>query len=133
MRQRGVAMFDFLGLEIGNHLGKFRVLAAQLYQLFGIMKVDFGLDPSAFTPGKDRLVEAMLRWTVGEVSRHKLLLGLSARSVQQVNGEFTSVSDEQALAGLGDVKIEAQTTEADTVEPGTEIRAQLDGFKAQSG
>ncbi len=97
------------------------------------VEVDFGLDPSAFTPGKDRLVEAMLRWGVGEVNRHKLLLGLSARSVQQVNGEFTSVSDEQALAGLGDVKIEAQKTEADTVEPGTEIRASLDGFKAQSG
>ncbi len=98
-----------------------------------LIQIDLGLDPSAFTPGPDRLNEAMMRWAVGEVSRHKLVTGLSAQSVQQVSGEFTPVSFAEAMAALGDVEVEAETTEADTIEPGSEIRAQLDGMDAVPG
>jgi hypothetical protein len=102
-------------------------------QVADLVQVDMPLDPSSFAPGADRLNEAMMRWAVGEVSRHKLITGLSAQSVQQVNGEYTPVTFEEALAGLGDVTVEAETSEVDTVEPGTEVRAHLDGMQAVPG
>ncbi len=98
------------------------------------VQIDLGLDPSAFAPGPDRIVEAMLRWGVGEVSRYKLLLGLSAQSVRQVAADFTTVGFRDALSALGDVTVEADnTSEAGTVPPGSEIQASLDGFQASAG
>ncbi|MDX1995382.1 MAG: hypothetical protein SF029_23565 [bacterium] len=98
------------------------------------VKIDFTLDPMAFAPGGDRLVEAMLRWAVGEVSRYKILGGLSALSVRQAANAFNTIGYDEALSALGDVEIDAETTEADTVEPGSEIRISLDGeFNAIPG
>jgi hypothetical protein len=97
------------------------------------VQINLTIDPSTFAPGPDRLVEAMMRWGVGEISRHKILLTLSPRSVQQIGGEYSPVSYAEALSALGDVKIEADLSEADTVEPGSEVRARLDGFEAELG
>lgn len=97
------------------------------------VQIDFGSDPAAFAPGPDRLNEAMMRWAVGEVSRQKLLAGLTAQSVRQVGSDFTPISYDEALAAVGDVEVEAETTEANTVEPGTEIRASLNGMTAVAG
>lgn len=96
-------------------------------------QINLSLDPTTYTPGQDRLVEAMLRWAVGEVSRYKILGGMSARSLRQVSGEFVPISYQQALAPLGDVEIEVGLTEGDTVEPGSELRISLDGFDALTG
>ncbi|MFW5772336.1 MAG: hypothetical protein ACOCZH_03350, partial [Phototrophicaceae bacterium] len=41
------------------------------------VQIDLDADPTTFAPGPDRLVEAMMRWAVGEVSRYKLLAGVS--------------------------------------------------------
>lgn len=98
-----------------------------------LIQVDLGLDPSAFAPGADRLNEAMMRWAVGEVSRHKLLTGISASSVQQVNNEFTPVTFAEALAGVGDVQVDAETNDNNIVEPGGEVRASLDGMEVSPG
>jgi spore germination protein YaaH len=97
------------------------------------LQIDFSGDPAAFEPGKDRLVEAMLRWAVGEVSRYKLLLGLSALSVRDANGTFTTIGYDEALSALGNVKVISQTTPGGTIPPGSEIQAQLDGTQAVSG
>jgi spore germination protein YaaH len=97
------------------------------------VQINLGLDPSTFAPGGDRLVESMLRWTVGEVSRYKILLGLSALSVRQVGSDYTTVGYQDALAGLGNVTINAQTSEGGTIIPGAEITAKLDGVSAVSG
>ena len=97
------------------------------------VQINLGLDPSTFAPGSDRLVESMLRWTVGEVSRYKVLLGLSALSVRQAGSDFTTVAYQDALAGLGNVTIDAQTSEGGTIIPGAEITAKLDGVSAVSG
>ena len=97
------------------------------------LQIDLGLDPSAFTPGQDRLVESMMRWAVGEVSRYKILLGLSALSIRQVGDEAATIGYSAALSALGDVTVEADTTEAGTILPGSEIQAQLDGYAASSG
>jgi len=97
------------------------------------VQVNLGLDPATFAPGSDRLVEAMMRWAVGEISRYKILLGLSALSVRQVGADYTPVSYQDALAGLGDVVVEAPTTAGGTILPGAEITARLDGIDAASG
>lgn len=97
------------------------------------LHINLSLNPEAFVPGADRPVEAMLRWAVGETSRYKILLGLSALSVRKVEDQLTTASYQDALAALGSVAIQAETSEAGTIVPGTEIRASLDGYKAVSG
>jgi hypothetical protein len=98
-----------------------------------LVQINLPLNPQTYTPGANQLVEAMLRWSVGQIDRSKLLVGLSARSVRQTAGSFAPVGYAEALAGLGDVTIEADTTEAGTVLPGSEIRAGLDGLRAVAG
>ncbi len=98
-----------------------------------IVHINLGLDPAAFVPGADRPVEALLRWAVGEVDRRKIVIGLSALSARQINGAFTPIGFDEALSALGDVEVEADTTEVGSIEPGAEIRASLDGFEAVPG
>jgi hypothetical protein len=97
------------------------------------VQVDFPLDPLTFTPGEDRLIEAMLRWGVGEVSRYKLIAGLNALSVREVGGEYLPVGYNAALAALGDVEIQAEANEKGFVEPGSVISASLNGLEAVPG
>lgn len=99
------------------------------------VQVNLSFDPTAYAPGPDRLVEAMLRWAVGEVSRYKLIGGMSALSIQQVmaTGDFTPIAYDQALVPLGDVNLEVLATPGGTVLPGSEIRIGLDGFDALPG
>lgn len=98
-----------------------------------IVQINLGLNPATFTPGNDQLVEAMLRWGVGEIDRYKILIGLSARSVREAGGNFTPVGYAEALSALGDVTITAETTEAGTILPGSPIEARLNGYRAVSG
>lgn len=104
-----------------------------LGQAADYIEIDLGLDPTSFSPGRDRLVEAMLRWGVGEVSRYRLLAGLSARSLRQVAGVFTPVGFSEALSALGNVQLEVEQTEAGTVLPGSALVLSLDGFQAVPG
>jgi hypothetical protein len=98
-----------------------------------IVQINLGTDPAAFAPGADRPVEALLRWAIGEIDRRKIMVGLSALSARQINGAFTPIGYDEALSSLGDVEVEAETTEAGSIEPGTEIQASLDGFTAVPG
>lgn len=104
-----------------------------LGQYVDLMQIDLPLDPTAYAPGSDRPVEAMLRWAVSQVSRNKLLIGLSARSTRQAGSVITSIGYDEALSALGDVVVEAETTEAGTVNPGQAFRARLDGFLPEAG
>ncbi len=99
------------------------------------LQIDLGvLDPMVFSEGETQYVEALLRWTVSEVDRYKVLLGLSSQSVREIAGNFTPIGYDAALAGLGNVQVDAEDfSETGTIEPGTEIRARLDGRTAQGG
>jgi hypothetical protein len=98
------------------------------------MQINLGIDPNTFVPGENQYVEALLRWAVGEVDRHKLLIGLSARSIREVAGGYTTIGYSDALSGLGDVTYTAAaTTDTGIVQPGTEITASLDGNQAAAG
>lgn len=106
-----------------------RALGAQV----DYFQINLGIDPRAFTPADNQLVEAMLSFAVQEVNRTKVLLRLTAQSVREIGGGFTSIGYDEALSGLGDVIINAEQTETGAVVPGTEIRASLDGFDAVAG
>ena len=91
------------------------------------------IEPSMFAPGEDRLVEAMLRWAIGEVERQKILVGLSTLAQRQASGGFTPLTYGEALAGLGNVAVEGQFSATGEFLPGTVFTAQLDGLKAVAG
>lgn len=97
------------------------------------VQINLPSDPRAFETGSDRLVEAMLRWGVGEVSRDKMLIGLSALSQRETNGTFAPIGFGEALSALGDVAVEAQTSETGTIDPGALIMARLDGYNVAAG
>ncbi|MEM9952309.1 MAG: glycosyl hydrolase family 18 protein [Chloroflexota bacterium] len=102
-----------------------------LGQAVDLFEIRFGINPRLYATGNDQLVEAMLRWGVGEVDRTKIVLGLSALSVREIAGSYNSIGYEEALAGLGNVDVEAtNVSETGTIEPGSEIRASLDGRQA---
>jgi len=63
--------------------------------------VDLPIDPAAY--GKSS-AEALVRWITGEVSRAKLILGLTSLSVDQAGKDIALVSFDQALKPLGNVK-----------------------------
>jgi hypothetical protein len=103
-----------------------------------IIQIDLDPDPAAYAPGAQRPVEALLRWATGEIDRAKIVIGLSALSARQIalsNGaaDFIPIGYAQALSALGDVQIDAQTTDAGTILPGSAFQARLDGFAAQIG
>jgi hypothetical protein len=95
------------------------------------LQITLGIAPELYVPGETQFVEAMLRWAIGEVDRYKLLLGLSTQSVREIAGAFSSIGYDAALAGLGEVQIQADNvTETGTIQPGSVIRASLDGRRA---
>ncbi|MEL6269465.1 MAG: hypothetical protein AAFR22_06615, partial [Chloroflexota bacterium] len=91
------------------------------------------VDPTMFATGEDRLVEAMLRWSVGEISRYKIVVGVSARSQRQASGGFEPIGYSEALVPLGDVVIEGELTETGSIIPGEEFTLSMDGLDAEAG
>ena len=100
-------------------------------QAVDYMQINVPINPQTFATSQSQYLDAMLRWAVGEVDRYKILLGLSTQSVREIGGNFSSVGYNEALAGLGNVQVEAAgVSETGTIQPGTEIRASLDGRQA---
>lgn len=97
------------------------------------LSINLRLNPDDYLPGETQFVEALLRWTTTQVDRYKVLLGLTASSVREIADTYTTIGYDESLAGLGDVVVEADTTEAGTLNPGSEIRAYLDGRDAIAG
>ena len=98
------------------------------------VKLRTAIKPPAFAAEDSQSVDAMLRWAVDDIERYKILLGLSAQSVREMDGGWTRIGYDQALAGLGDVALAAEhVSETGSVEPGAKIRAALDGFEALAG
>lgn len=94
-------------------------------------QLDIDIPPSDFAPNAPESVTNLLGRAVNEVERAKLLLGLSARSMRELDSAYSRIGFNQALAALGDVQISAdKVSETGSVEPGTPIRASLDGLDA---
>ncbi len=78
------------------------------------------LDPAAYAPGAD--VDRALNWAATQVSRNRLLLGLSALSVEAAaDGTLVPLDFEEALAYLGDVALKPSGEAA----PGQTVAARL--------
>lgn len=97
------------------------------------LKVRIGISPLNFGPEDTQLVNAMMRWAVDEVSRYKILLGLSAQSIRDIDGVLTRIGYDEAIAGMGNVVVDAIESETGSIVPGSEIRASLDGLDAIAG
>jgi hypothetical protein len=105
----------------------------QIGQYADFVQVNMPLEPLAYLPGEREFVRAMLTWAVREVDRTRLMLGMTARSIRELNGVFTSVGYDEGLAALGNVVVSAPQTEGGVVVPGSRIRARLDGRHALAG
>ncbi len=78
------------------------------------------LDPTAYAPGAE--VDRALDWAAAQVSRSRLLLGLSALSVEAAaDGSLAPLDFDAALAYLGDVTLEPPGDAA----PGQTVAARL--------
>ncbi len=92
------------------------------------LKVPASFEPSAFAAGGS--VEQMLRWASGQVSRYKLQLVLSVRSVEQVNGGLLQIAYADALAPLSRIAMQdAQSL----VDPGMSITFALTALDQTPG
>ena len=97
-------------------------------------KLRTAIYPPDFAPESSQSIHAMLRRAVDEVDRYKILLGLSAQSIRDVDGIRTRIGYDQAIAGLGNVMLAAeQVSDTGSIEPGAKIRASLDGFDVLAG
>jgi hypothetical protein len=83
------------------------------------------LDPQTFAD--NGLVNNVLTWAIGEISRAHIQLALSMMSIQETNGTFTPVTFADALAPLGQVAIKAPGA----VQPDTQVQVALTGYSAQ--
>ncbi len=79
-------------------------------RLADFVRVPASPDPKAYDP--DGQMTAMLDWAVGQVSRYKLQLLLTTRSVEQVNGQTHQISYQEALVSLGTAAVANGTTTA---------------------
>lgn len=143
VEELGIA-FDQAGLRLGvvvpqadNIDGTWQT-GAYDWQAIGqyadYVQINTNLNPRIFSPGEDQFVTAMTRWAVDQMSRDKILLGISAQSVREISGNFTPIGFDDAIAGLGNVVVSADNvSETGSIEPGSEIRARLDGFEASAG
>jgi len=99
-----------------------------------LVKLDASIVPRHYLAHSDQPIERLLTLAVSQISRHKLLLGLSAQSIREQDGVFSRVGYQQAIAPLGSLQVSADRVAADgSVEPGTIIRASLDGQAALAG
>ncbi|MGJ3240203.1 MAG: hypothetical protein ACFE0Q_15960 [Anaerolineae bacterium] len=99
-----------------------------------LLEIRLGLNPQNYVTNQNQLVEAMLHWAVTEVDRTRIVLGLSALSVRDIAGSYSTIGYNEALAGLGNVTVDASSiSETGTIEPGSLIRASLDGRRAVGG
>ena len=97
-------------------------------------KVRIGINPQNYGPEDTQLVNALMGWAIDHVSRYKILLGMSAQSVREIDGVLTRIGYDEAIAGMGNVVVEADdVSETGSIEPGTQIRASLDGLDAVAG
>ncbi len=97
-------------------------------QAAAFVQINVGIAPQTFLRTPDQPVQAMLTWAKGEISRYKIIVGLSAESVREMAGTVTRIGYDAGLAQLGNVQVDSST-----ITPGSEIRARLDGAKTRSG
>lgn len=92
------------------------------------------INPLSYRPDEPGAVADLLRGLTGVVARNKVLLGLSARSVREVEDLQSRIGWHDAFAPAGDVILSADAvSQTGSIEPGTVIRASLSGYKARAG
>ncbi len=119
-----------------NHLGEWDTGPydwQQIGRYADFVQVNLPLDPQAYLQGEREYARALFTWAVREVDRTRLMMGMTARSIRELNAAYTSVGYDEGLAALGSVVVSAPHTEGGVVVPGSTIRARLDGRPALAG
>lgn len=93
-----------------------------------IIKVPTLPDPKAYAP--EGQMAALLDWAVGQVSRYKLQLLLSTRSLEQVNGQIREIGYQQAISSLGTVAVSGGAT---TLGPNQPVDFTLSSLQTSAG
>lgn len=99
-----------------------------LGEVADVIKVPTPVGPRAYMPGGQ--MESLLNWAVGEVSRYKLQLLLSTKSLEEVGGVTREISYDEALAPFGNVSIIAGNP---IVTPGEQVSFGLVGLQGSTG
>ena len=93
------------------------------------VKVPVPDDPKAYLPGG--LMDAMLQWAVGQVSRYKIQLLISTRSIEQnADGTRETLPYAEALAPFSQVSVEGGNT---VVNPGQQVTFNLASLQQSTG
>ncbi len=134
LREQGL----LLGIVVPAHSASAGEADAYDWRALGaavdIFKLDVSIAPGDHGAGDDQLVTRLLRRAVDRVDRYKILLGLGAQNLREHEGAFARIGFAEALSGLGDVTLDAESvSETGSVEPGTFIRASLNGLSVMPG
>jgi hypothetical protein len=88
--------------------------------------INMGDNPADYTIGGN--VTSLLGWAVGQVSRVKIYLALSASSARDTGGVVTSISYDEALAPLGTIQTTTALAEGrNAYDPGSQLSFSLNG------
>ena len=87
-----------------------------------MVKIVVPSDPDAYVPGHQ--MDAMLRWAVGQVNRHKLQLLTSTRGVEQIGDQQKAVPFAEAFAPFSQITLEGGNT---LIDPGGQVTFTLAG------
>ncbi len=99
-----------------------------LGQVADVLRVPTPVGARAYLSGG--LMDAMLNWAVGEVSRYKLQLVFSTTSLEDVNGAIRPLSYDEAFAPFGQVAIAGGNP---IVAPGEQVVFNLIGLQGSTG
>ena len=93
------------------------------------VKVPVPEDPKAYVSGGQ--MDAMLQWAVGQVSRYKIQLLISTRSIEQnADGTKEKLPYSEALAPFSQVSVEGGST---IVNPGQQVAFSLASLQQSTG
>ena len=97
-------------------------------QAADVVKIPTFPDPRAYRAGSE--METLLNWAVGNINRYKIQLALSTLSTEQVNGRLRTITYQDALAPIGNVKMVGDNP---VVNPGQQLGFTLGGLSASTG
>ena len=78
------------------------------------------------------LIDPLLQWAIGEVSRQKIIIRLPVQPIQTIDNSFQPIGFQAALSTLGNAQLET-IADADYFSPGDQVQVGLDGAVARSG
>lgn len=84
--------------------------------------IQMPLNPAVY--GDNAAAEELINWAVGQISRYKITMLVSASAIDRIGDAFLELPNDQALANFGELQF---TQGAAEVDPGTAVKVALSG------